>query len=158
MSEFAPDGKLLMDAKFALERFSTYRAYKYTWWSRPSYPPALIASCHGVNGTELSTTFHVSWNGATEVKPWRFYARANETSSSEQIGTIHKRGFETTFTTLGYMDLISVEALDLNYQVLGQSVIVRTDPPEYWPKSWNCQNRMILRFLVLMTRNQYERL
>lgn len=134
MSEFAQDGRLLMDAKFASERFSTYRAYKFPWRSNPSYPPTLAASCHGVNGTDLSTTFHVSWNGATEVKYWRFFARANQASPSQQIGMIPKNGFETSFIAPGYMDLVSVEALDLNYQVLGQSVIVRTEPPVYWPE------------------------
>lgn len=134
MSEFAPDGRLLMDATFASERFSTYRAYKFPWWSRPSYPPTLVASCHGLNTSDLSTTFHVSWNGATEVKNWRFFARANSTSPSVHIGTIPKKGFETSFTVPGFMDLVSVEALDVNNQTLGHSVIVRTNPPEYWPE------------------------
>jgi hypothetical protein len=134
MSEFTHDGRLLMEARFVSERFSTYRAYKFPWRSRPSYPPVLVASCHGVNGTALSTTFHVSWNGATDVKYWRFFTQANLTGPSEQIAIIPKKSFETSFAAHGYLNLVSVEALDMNFQVLGQSATVRTQPPVYWPE------------------------
>ncbi|KAJ5580031.1 uncharacterized protein N7459_006016 [Penicillium hispanicum] len=137
MSEFAHDGRLLMDATFVSERYSTYRAYKFPWWSRPSYPPTLVASCYGVygvNGSELSTVFHVSWNGATEVKYWRFYARADGWSFNTEIGTVPKTGFETSYIARGFMDLVSVEALDENHVVLSQSPVVHTTPPEYWPQ------------------------
>jgi hypothetical protein len=93
-----------------------------------------VASCHGVNGTALSTTFHVSWNGATDVKYWRFFTQANLTGPSEQIAIIPKKSFETSFAAHGYLNLVSVEALDMNFQVLGQSATVRTQPPVYWPE------------------------
>ena len=134
MSEFAHNGKLLMEASFASDRYSTYRAYKFPWWSRPSQPPTLVSSCYGVNGSDLSTVFHVSWNGATEVKYWRFLAKADALSPSKVIGTIPKKGFETTFITRGYMDMVSVEALDANYRVLRKSLTMRTPPPKYWPE------------------------
>jgi hypothetical protein len=135
MSEFTHDGQLLMDASFASERFSTYRAYKYPWNARPSYPPTLVASCYGVNGSSLSTVFHVSWNGATEVEQWRFFARANETAMDREIGLISKNGFESSYIARGYMDWVSVQALDSQGDVLGTSVLLRTEPPEYWPGS-----------------------
>jgi hypothetical protein len=135
MSEFTHDGHLLMDASFASERFSTYRAYKYPWTGRPSYPPTLVASCYGVNGSALSTVFHVSWNGATEVEKWRFFARANAKAADQEIGLISKNGFESSFIARGYMDWVSVQALDSGGNVLGASVVLRTEPPEYWPGS-----------------------
>lgn len=135
MSEFTHDGKLLMDASFASTRFSTYRAYKFPWWSRhPSYPPTLVSSCYGINGSDLSTVFHVSWNGATEVKSWKFYARTNSSGPDIEIGTIPKKSFETSYTAHGYMDMVSVKALGADNEVLGTSAIVRTDPPKDGPK------------------------
>ncbi|CAL5872725.1 uncharacterized protein PFLUO_LOCUS6992, partial [Penicillium psychrofluorescens] len=135
MSEFTPDGKLLMDASFASDRFSTYRAYKFPWTSRsPSSPPTLVSSCYGVNGSDLSTVFYVSWNGATEVKRWKFYARADASGPDIEIGSTSKNGFETSYTVRGYMDRVSVKALDASNKVLKTSDIVRTDPPEYWPE------------------------
>ncbi|KAJ5309089.1 hypothetical protein N7508_004468 [Penicillium antarcticum] len=135
MSEFTHDGQLLMDASFVSERFSTYRAYKYLWTSRPPYPPTLVASCYGVNGSALSTVFHVSWNGATEVRQWRFFARANGMSVDKEIGLISKNGFESSFIARGYMDWVSVQALDSAGNVIGVSTVLRTEPPEYWPDS-----------------------
>lgn len=133
MSEFSHDGKLLMDARFRSDRFSTYRAYKFPWSSRtPSYPPTLVSSCYGVNGSELSTVFYVSWNGATEVRFWTFYASANKSGPDVEIGTIPKTGFETSFTARGYMDRVSVKALDAGKKVIGTSKIVRTERPRSW--------------------------
>ncbi|KAJ5619390.1 hypothetical protein N7510_003374 [Penicillium lagena] len=132
MSEFSHDGKLLMDAKFASDRFSTYRAYKFDWWSQPAKPPTLTAAWYGVKGSEYSTVFHVSWNGATDVKYWRFFAQAGNTTRKQEIQTVPKTRFETTFISRGYLDWVSVEALDSKKRVLDSSPVVRSSPPEYW--------------------------
>ncbi|KAJ5095693.1 hypothetical protein NUU61_005049 [Penicillium alfredii] len=133
ISEHTPGGTLLMNASFASDRYGTYRSFKLPWTGRPLDPPTLVSSCHGVNGSKLSTVFHVSWNGATDVAHWRFYARATAQAWKREIGTVPKHGFETSFTAPGYMDWVSVEALDANQNVLGSSLDVRTSPPEYWP-------------------------
>ncbi|KAJ5683365.1 hypothetical protein N7462_006530 [Penicillium macrosclerotiorum] len=132
MTEVSHDGRLLMEARFASDRHDTYRAYKFPWIGRPSYPPTLMSETYGVNGSELSTVFHVSWNGATDIKFWRFYARNNSTTAKKVIGMVSKKGFETSFIARGYMDWVSVEALDANLEVLGVSPDSRTIPPEYW--------------------------
>ncbi|KAK4864246.1 hypothetical protein LT330_010039 [Penicillium expansum] len=137
MSEFTHDGQLLMDASFASERFSTYRAYKFPWRSRPAHAPTLLSSCYGVNGSALSTVFHVSWNGATDVQRWRFFARANETAVDRKIGEVAKNGFESSFIARGFMDWVSVQALDSEGNILGTAGVSRTEPPEYWPGSIN---------------------
>jgi hypothetical protein len=135
MSEFTHDGQLLMDASFASERFSTYRASKHPWKSQPSSPPTMAASCYGVNGSALSTVFHVSWNGATDVKRWKFFARANATATDREIGSIERTKFESSFMSRGFMDWVSVQALDLEGNIIGNSGLMRTQPPEYWPGS-----------------------
>ncbi|KAJ5618470.1 hypothetical protein N7528_006581 [Penicillium herquei] len=133
MSEYSHDGRLLMEAKFASDRHDSYRAYKFPWIGRPSTPPTLLSEAYGVNGSALSTVFHVSWNGATDVAFWRFYARNNQSAAKEEVGIVPKSGFETSFITGGYMDWVSVEALDINMETLGESPDMRTTPPEYWP-------------------------
>lgn len=134
MSEFSHDGKLLMEAKFASDRFSTYRAYKFPWSSRPATPPTLMSSWYGVNGSQLSTVFYVSWNGATDVKYWRFYAQASSGGPRTALGTIPKTGFETSYTAPGYMDWVSAEALDADHEVMDTSPVTRSSAPDYWPE------------------------
>ncbi|PWY93429.1 hypothetical protein BO94DRAFT_621829 [Aspergillus sclerotioniger CBS 115572] len=134
ISEFDHDGRLLMEARFASDRFGNYRAYKYPWTAQPTEPPTLVASVRGTELSDLTTEFHVSWNGATEVKSWRFRARANATSEDVEIGMIPKKGFESTFVAKGYMDWVSVEAVDGKGETLDISSVIRSDPPKYWPE------------------------
>ncbi|KAJ5792572.1 uncharacterized protein N7503_008550 [Penicillium pulvis] len=132
ISEFSADGRLLMEAKFASKRFDSYRCYKYPWVGRPSSPPTLLSESYGIDGHELSTVFHVSWNGATDIAHWRFFAQANSTSNRTEIGTVQKDGFETSFIARGFMDWVSVEALDADMEVMGVSARLRTPSPQYW--------------------------
>ncbi|RDW90549.1 uncharacterized protein DSM5745_02324 [Aspergillus mulundensis] len=151
ISEHTLAGTLLMEARFASHRFDTYRAFKFPWVSRrPSQPPALVAFAHGMRAntsafSSLSTTVYVSWNGATEVRRWRFYARAPRPSNSTatygymnftnprvEIGSVPKSGFETAFTVPGYLSHISVEALDVNNRILGFSEEEVVTTPPYW--------------------------
>ncbi|PYI03686.1 hypothetical protein BO78DRAFT_463115 [Aspergillus sclerotiicarbonarius CBS 121057] len=133
ISEFDHDGRLLLEARFVSDRFGNYRAYKYPWTAQPAEPPALVASVSGTSSSDLTTEFHVSWNGATEVKSWRFRARANATSDDVEIGVTPKTGFETTFVAKGYMDWVSVEAVNTNSETLAISPIIRSSSPKYWP-------------------------
>ncbi|RAL13944.1 uncharacterized protein BO97DRAFT_442222 [Aspergillus homomorphus CBS 101889] len=132
ISEFDHDGRLLTEARFASDRFGNYRAYKYPWSAQPAEPPTMVASVVGINGSELLSEFHVSWNGATEVKFWRFWARAAADGENVLIATVPKTGFETSFIARGYMDWVSAEALDRGQASLGISPVVRSSPPSYW--------------------------
>ncbi|RAL11201.1 uncharacterized protein BO97DRAFT_371191, partial [Aspergillus homomorphus CBS 101889] len=139
-SEHAPDGTVLMEAKFLSPRFNSYRSYKFPFIGNPQQPPALVASVYasesshahppatGVPMTdpELTTVFHVSWNGATEVAVWNFYSQADEISIPYLIGKVTKHDFESVFVTPGYWDFVSAEALDRNGNSLGWSMITRT--------------------------------
>ncbi|KAJ5280650.1 hypothetical protein N7478_006022 [Penicillium angulare] len=136
VSEYSHDGELLMEAKFASDRHDTYRSYKFPWTGRPMYPPTLLSEAYGVNGSELSTVFHVSWNGATDIAFWRFYARHSNSAPKREIGLVSKEGFETSFIARGYMDWVSVEALDSEMNTIGESQDSRTSAPGYWaPKA-----------------------
>jgi hypothetical protein len=132
ISEFAESGELLLTARFASTRFNTYRAYKGEFIGRPKTPPDVVATVSGTNKVDLSTTFHVSWNGATEVTSWKFYAQATEYSSPVLVGETPRVDFETMFISSGFLDWVRVDAVDRDGKVLGSSEVQRTQTPKYW--------------------------
>ena len=131
-SEHSPDGKLLMEAGFASSRFSTYRSYKFDFTGRPSAPPDVVSSVYGTDETDLTTIFHVSWNGATDVASWNFYARVDQDGMPVLVGNTTKPDFETIYIVDGYLDWVSVEAVDEDGNVLGTSKLQRTETPSNW--------------------------
>ena len=131
-SEHAPNGDLLMWARFASDRFSSYRSYKFDWTGRPNAPPDLVASVYGASVHGTITTIHVSWNGATDVAGWKFYARAYDRGEDVFIGYANKTDFETMHIVKGFMDWISAEAIDAEGNVMKTSGIHRSNIPSDW--------------------------
>ncbi|KAL1968482.1 hypothetical protein VTN77DRAFT_1692 [Rasamsonia byssochlamydoides] len=132
-SEFTDDGTCVMEARFSSDRFSTYRSYKFDFHGRPRTPPDLKAFVYGSPSSNTTTTvFYVSWNGATDVASWNFYARATAGGPPVLIGNAPKTGFETMFVSDGYMNWVSVEALDADGTSLGMSKIHNTTVPDDW--------------------------
>ncbi|KAJ5669784.1 hypothetical protein N7462_010854 [Penicillium macrosclerotiorum] len=131
-SEHAPNGDLLMYARFASTRFSSYRSYKFDWIGQPTTPPDVVAFAYGTSDTDLLTVIHVSWNGATDVAQWGFYAQATEDSDPVFIGYANKTNFETMHIVEGYMDWISATAFDRDGNVLRTSRVQRTEVPPDW--------------------------
>ncbi|CAI7593996.1 unnamed protein product [Penicillium glandicola] len=137
-SEHASNGDLLMTARFASDRYSTYRSYKGEFTGRPTAPPDLVASVYGTHDEDMMTLIHVSWNGATDVVQWKFYAQAYEGGQSILIGATNKTDFETMFIADGYMDFVSAEAIDAEGNVMHTSEIMRTGaPPDWEVAGWN---------------------
>lgn len=135
ISEFTPDGEVTFEAQFHSHRFATYRTYKFNFTGRPSEPPVLKSFVYGTNSSMdfTSTVSYVSWNGATEVVFWNFYASAHNTSDVlEYIGNANKTGFETMFTVDGYMRHVRVEGIDKDGNVLGSSLVEETEVPSNW--------------------------
>lgn len=132
ISEHAPDGEVLYVANFPAFRFSTYRAYKFEFTGLPSTPPTLISEVSGTDAMHLITTFYVSWNGATDIATWSFYARETEHGHATFVGNATKHDFETMFIHRGYLDWVTVQAVSHDGQVLGVSEIIRTHVPENW--------------------------
>ncbi|KAI2680407.1 hypothetical protein DTO027I6_3589 [Penicillium roqueforti] len=131
-SEHTSNGELLMTARFASDRYSTYRSYKGEFTGRPTAPPDLVASVYGTHDEDMTTIIHVSWNGATDVVQWKFYAQAYDRGQPVLIGTINKTDFETMFIADGYMDFVSAEAIDAEGNVMHTSEIMRTQSPSDW--------------------------
>jgi hypothetical protein len=130
ISEHSPEGDVLLTANFVSSRYSTYRAYKFEFTGRPGAPPDLVASVWGTEKTDLLTTFYVSWNGATDVAGWNFYARAAKNGHPVLVGNTTKTNFETMFVAKGYLDWVTAEAVDREGRVLGTSRIQRSKLPD----------------------------
>ncbi|KDN71246.1 hypothetical protein CSUB01_11950 [Colletotrichum sublineola] len=73
--------------------------------------------------------FHVSWNGATEVKSWRVYGALHPDGPFSQVTQVPKKGFETTITTEHHYVKSYVEAISSTDKVLGKSAVVATFVP-----------------------------
>jgi hypothetical protein len=131
-SEFASDGTLAMEAQFVSDRFSTYRAYKYDFFGMPTEPPIVKSFAYGSRSSGMTTVIYVSWNGATEVASYRFFAKASPNRSPVLIGNVSKSGFETMFIASGYMDWVSAEAVDAEGNVLSRSDVAKTTVPDNW--------------------------
>lgn len=131
-SEFSREGDVLMEARFTASGFLTYRAYKFEFVGRPNTPPALIASVIEDGERGLLTTIYVSWNGATDIVSWNFYAQEGEDHQRNLLGTVKKTEFETRYTAKGYFDWISAEPVDYDGNVLGKTRVHRTVTPSHW--------------------------
>jgi hypothetical protein len=116
ISEFAPDGSLLLDAHQPYD-MSFYRAFRFAWSAQPLSPPALLAS---LNNTAEETIVHASWNGATEVSAWRVLAGKRAGSLAAQA-RIPADGFESSTTLPKKYAYVAVQALDRAGRVLGTS-------------------------------------
>lgn len=121
-----------MEARFTASGFLTYRAYKFEFVGRPNTPPALIASVIEDGERGLLTTIYVSWNGATDIVSWNFYAQEGEDHQRNLLGTVKKTEFETRYTAKGYFDWISAEPVDYDGNVLGKTRVHRTVTPSHW--------------------------
>ncbi|KAK5798004.1 hypothetical protein VI817_004295 [Penicillium citrinum] len=132
ITEYGLDGKPVLEAGFATDRFASYRVYKHEFVGRPSYPPTVRSFAYGRKQSAATTACYVSWNGATEVASWRFYS--HEKDSEISLGEVQRQGFETEFMYDGYKKKVSVEALDAKGVVLGRSNIEDTVRPGIWIK------------------------
>lgn len=130
ITEFTDDGDVVMEAQMASHRFSTYRTYKFNFTATPSEPIAVRAFVYGVRPETSTTVVYVSWNGATEVVQWRFWASASD--GLETVGVTARTGFETMFMANGAFHEIKAEALDINGNSLGFSDVARAELPASW--------------------------
>lgn len=130
INEYSPDGGLVLEARFASDRFASYRVYKHEFTGSPAYPPRLRAFAYGRMESTATTACYVSWNGATEVASWRFHA--HDQDKNVLLGEVPRQGFETEFMCDGYQNKITVEAVDANGVVLGRSDIEEAVRPGSW--------------------------
>lgn len=123
--------ELVMEARFCSDRFTTYRAYKGDFKASPLELPLLKCVAFGTSAVTASTVCYASWNGATEVKRWRF-RQSSATAPAQVMGSVERSGFETRLQYYGYAPKVYVEALDKHDVVLGRSEVVVTAKAKEW--------------------------
>lgn len=120
VSEHDEYGKLIFWALIGNGETMNYRAQKFEWEGYPTDNPAMWTYSR-TEEEDSPMTFYVSWNGATQVKSWKFYGAWNQSDSYELLAEIGKRGFETTYTHAGFYPWTYAEAIDKDGNVLGSS-------------------------------------
>ncbi len=96
---------------------SFYRAFRFPWNGRPSYPPTVLTN---LNNTGEETIVHMSWNGASEVASWRVLAGEHPGSLTART-TIPASAFESSTILPKKYAYAAVQALDATGKVLGSS-------------------------------------
>jgi len=96
-------------------------------------PPAITAATYGPRKDRSVTIFWVSWNGATEVDRWDYYAR-NECGEERPVflGSKRKTGFETMYQMDLYFDSVWAEAVDAKGAVLEKTSTYDVSLPADW--------------------------
>lgn len=134
-SEHSPDGTILWEARMEPNWIGTYRAFKHEYIGLPLDPPDVDSqavyhpAAPSENGT--TTTIHVSWNGATEVKEWRLYhTSADDEDHKSLLATFPRTSFETKFEYQGYAAYVLLEGIDGFGGALGISKLIKTVPAD----------------------------
>ncbi|PNS15326.1 hypothetical protein CAC42_5497 [Sphaceloma murrayae] len=119
-----------------------YRSYKFNWTGTPLTKPALWTYALAEDA-QRGMAAYVSWNGATEVRRWNFYAGNSSTGPYGFIGTTEKRGFETSWRAPVVWGWMFAEAIDGNDRVLERSEISKTFVPSRTLRpfcdDWTCR-------------------
>jgi hypothetical protein len=119
VTEHAPDGKAVYTSTLATS--PSDRAFRGAWVGSPRTQPVVEI----VHGTGRNMLVNVSWNGATEVRNWRYLSGATSTGL-QPIKVVPRSDFETT-GTIARAPYAAAQALDLNGNVLGTAAAVASD-------------------------------
>ena len=119
-TEYARDGRVLLDGRFGSGKSDSYRAYRFPWRGHPKERPAVA-----VRTAAGRTAVYVSWNGATDVRRWRVLG-GRSVARLGALKDVQKTGFETRIVLAALPRYVLVEALDDSGRVLRGSRRVRT--------------------------------
>ena len=105
-----------------------YRSNKFNWTGAPTTKPAVFSYAQSEKA-EAGMVIYVSWNGATEVHGWNFYASDTAEGPFELVGSMNKDGFETAYRYRDIYGWSFVEAVDGGGRAMERSVISKTFIP-----------------------------
>ena len=100
-----------------------YRGFRFNWTGVPNEEPAVVALEKGER-----TGVHVSWNGDTETRVWKFFG-VDGRGGEVVLGEEKRKGFETSFYVGagGKWKGFFAEAIGRKGEVLRRSRVVRTE-------------------------------
>ena len=116
-SEFAPDGRLLLNGVIASGKGS-YRAVRSPWTGRPTSSPSVATQRRGKR-----LAVWASWNGATEVARWEVLA-GEAPDALGAVRSVSATGFETAISIPAAPRRIAVRALDAEGREIGRSRVL----------------------------------
>ena len=117
VTEHSPSGEIIYQASVEINPngMMNYRAYKVPKAElslTPTDAPALYTYANS-QGSNSTTVYYMSWNGATNIASWRILAKQSACSEEwKEIGRATKTGFETKHRAAGFWAWGMVEALD----------------------------------------------
>jgi hypothetical protein len=116
LSEYGPDGKLLLDVVLPRPDLSYRATLEPQWVGTPYYPPSGAARVSGGK-----TTVYASWNGDTQLAGWRVLAGPSA-GALKPLTTVGKAGFETAIPIKqAGVRVFRVQAVDSTGKILGTS-------------------------------------
>jgi Arylsulfotransferase (ASST) len=132
-SEFASDGKLLLDGQIT-KGDPSFRAFLADWSGDPIERPAISAQSRS-----QGTTVYASWNGATKVASWTIYAGSSYTSL-KALGSVNRTDFETAAVVSDEGPFFAVQANDAAGHALARSATVHVTAasPEFVDVDGSC--------------------
>ncbi len=117
VSEFAPDGALIFDAKLG-PGYVSYRAYRAQWEGEGAGAPAVALA-----RTRGYTDAYVSWNGDVRVARWTVLA-GRRAADLVPIGSVPRTGFETGVRIPARFTHLRLVGVDSAGRALGASAPV----------------------------------
>lgn len=120
-TEYTKEGEIIFYGHVGIRNTMNYRVHKFNnWVGLPLTKPALWTYSQ-LGGPKDPMYFYVSWNGATEVKWWKFYYSDSKRGPWTAGPEIEKNGFESTYRHESSSRYSYAEALDKDRSVLGTS-------------------------------------
>jgi hypothetical protein len=120
VSEFSPDGDLLLDAQLGTN-YVSYRAYRMPWSGLGAGAPALVTE-----RTPTGSTAYVSWNGDTRVSRW-IAMTGTSPSTLSPIGSVARTGFETALRLSRSVTSLALHGVDDAGRLVGSTGLVAMD-------------------------------
>jgi hypothetical protein len=117
VSEFAPSGELLFDAKLATN-YESYRAYRVPWTGTATGTPTVVAERAGAH-----TNAFVSWNGDTRVARWVALTGTSAATLSP-IGSVLRTGFESGMRLSRDVTSLAIRGVDSSGTTVGTSELL----------------------------------
>ena len=129
-TEYTPMGEIVFYGHIGVRNTMNYRVHKFNnWVGLPMTKPALWTYSKTGDYSDPMWAY-ASWNGATEIRSWRFSFGNNRGGPWDTLPPVGKTGFETAVRYDATAKYTFAEALDADGERLGVSEIQEIYVPD----------------------------